>query len=108
MLTKMLRGDLPTKFFDYLVLLPNLRTLEVFSADDYRPPLGGPGHKSTQFPSIRELKVDKSAHEVIRKCPNVESVVVRRTASTGDPPFQNYQNMVWYESPYSGRATTRL
>ena len=72
-------GDSPTRFFDCLVLLPNLKTLEVFStARDWVLP-GGFGQESTRFHSICELAINETTMELVGRCPNVESVTVSGT-----------------------------
>ena len=85
--------DLTTKFFDCLVLLPGLRTLEVFNTSDFGLPLKRLRRRFTQFPSIRELGIDKTTMELVLRCPNVESVTVRGTFfSTGAPLLGSYGN----------------
>lgn len=74
--------DLITKFFDCLVLLPNLKTLDIFSTN-YHGVFLGLNRKSTKFHSIRELRIDEPTAELVWECPNVESVTIRGTLSSG-------------------------
>ena len=67
---------LMTKFFDCLVLLPNLRTLEIFSTS-HNGVFSGLKQRSAQFPSVRELGVNGATVELVWRCPNVESVTIR-------------------------------
>lgn len=65
-------------FVGCLILMPNLRSLEVFSAV---PTTGSPildrvKRDRAQFPSIRELWVTGVFAQFIGGCPNVESVGV--------------------------------
>ena len=75
--------DLMTKFIGCLVLLPNLRTLEAFGPSRDGLPPGGLMLKSTPFPSICELKINKTTMELVGRCPNVEGLTVRGTLSSG-------------------------
>ena len=75
--------DLMAKFIECLALLPNLKTLEVFSTVRAGVPPGGFGQKSTWSRAIRELTIDGTTMELVGRCPNVESVTVRRMLSSG-------------------------
>lgn len=68
--------DLMTKFIDCLVLLPNLKTLEVLRTYFADPFLRKLGQECPRFPSVRELVVVNAASTLVGRCPNVESVVV--------------------------------
>lgn len=68
--------DLMTTFIDCLVLLPNLKSLEVFRTSPVYPFSGGLGRECVQFPSVRKLVVDNGTATLLGCCPNVESVVV--------------------------------
>ena len=67
--------DLMTIFVDCLILLPNLRTLEVFSTNRSVSVEKELERECARFPSIRELWVDGRLG-LVRNCPNVESVTV--------------------------------
>ena len=71
--------DLMAKFIDCLALLPNLKTLEVFSTTRDGLPPGVFRQKSTWSHAIRELTIDGTTMELVGRCPNVESVTVRGT-----------------------------
>ena len=82
--------DPMTKLVDCLVLLPNLRTLEVFSAicartvervPWWQEPCSrtierGLWKEYAQFPSIRELRISDMTVMFIGSCRNVESIIV--------------------------------
>jgi len=68
-----------TIFVDCLVQLPNLRTLEVFSADCVDLVMMTLELECAQFPSIRELWVNGVSIPLVKSCPNVESVTVSRS-----------------------------
>ena len=72
-----------TKFIDCLVLLPNLKTLEVFITSRDGLPLEGLRQKSTRFPSIRELGINERTMEFVGRCPNVEGLTIRGRLSSG-------------------------
>ena len=78
--------DLMTKFIDCLVLLPNLKALEVFC---HRQFLAEIGWESTRFPSVRELVVEDATATLVGCCPNVESVVVTNGLYSDDPATLN-------------------
>ena len=80
-------GDLPKKFVECLVLLPNLNTLEIFSTGHGELYLGGFRWGSIRFPGIRELEIDRMTMELVGRCPNVESVTVRRPFSSRGVAF---------------------
>ena len=85
--------DLMTKFFDCLVLLPSLRTLEVFNTSHVGLPLRSLRKRSTRFPGIRELGIDRTTMELVLRCLNVESVTVRgRLTSRGATLLGSYGN----------------
>lgn len=67
--------DLMTKFVDCLVRLPNLRTLEVFTASHIGPITRGLKRKCAQFTSVRELWISDKTVKFIGSCPNVESII---------------------------------
>ena len=69
--------DLMAKFTGCLVLLPNLKTLEVFSTNRNEPFLGGLRQKSARFPSVRELGISEPTVKLVGNCPNVEGVTIR-------------------------------
>ena len=75
--------DLMTKFVDCLVQLPNLRTLEMFSASHIRPVTRGLKRKCAWFPSVRELTIGNSLVKFIKNCPNVESVTLSGAFDSG-------------------------
>ena len=66
--------DLMTKFVDCLARLPNLRTLDIFSASHIGPITRGLRRKCARFPGIRELWIDRTLIKFIGSCPNVESI----------------------------------
>jgi hypothetical protein len=68
--------DLMTKFVDCLVRLPNLRTLEIFSASHISLVTRGLKRKCARFTSIRELWISNILAKFVGSCPNVESVIV--------------------------------
>lgn len=65
------------KFIACLVLMPNLKTLEVFSTNHNELFLGGLKQKSARFPSVRELGISEATVKLVGNCPNVEGVTVR-------------------------------
>ena len=69
--------DLMAKFIGSLVLLPNLKILEVFSASRNELFLGGLKQRSARFPSVRELGVSEATVKLAGNCPNVEGIIVR-------------------------------
>ena len=71
------------KFIGSLALLPNLKTLEVFSTDRNELFLGGLKQKSARFPSVRELGVSEATVKLVGNCPNVEGVIVRGVLFSG-------------------------
>jgi len=70
-----------TNFVDCLVLLPNLRTLEVFNVNRTSLVVRELGLERAQFPSIRELWVNGVSVLFARTCPNMETVTI-----TGSEP----------------------
>jgi len=83
--------DLMTKLVDCLILLPNLRTLEIFNTNEFdHITRGRLERKRARFPSVRELLVDKSLTLFIEKCPNVESITVTRSRLTGVESLISY------------------
>jgi len=66
--------DLMTKFVDCLARLPNLRTLDIFSASHIDPTTRGLKRKRARFPSVRELWIDRTLIKFLWSCPNVESI----------------------------------
>ena len=72
-------GDLVTTFFDCLALLPNLKTLDIFTPNR-KGVFSGLNQKSAQFHSIRGLGVTEATAELVWRCPNVESVTIRGEA----------------------------
>ena len=67
--------DLMSKFIDCLIRLPNLRTLEVFSASHISPITRGLIRKSARFHTVRELVITNRTAKFIGNCPNVETVM---------------------------------
>jgi hypothetical protein len=67
--------DLMTKFINCLIQLPNLRTLEVFSASHISPITKGLKRKSAKFTSVRELAISNRTAKFVGSCPNVETVM---------------------------------
>ena len=65
-----------TIFVDCLVQLPNLRTLEIFSANRPSLVMAALERKCARFPSIRELWVDGVSVPLVKCCPNVENITV--------------------------------
>ena len=84
--------DLMTKFFDCLVLLPNLKTLEIFSTSHDGMFLEVKG-RSTQFPSVRELVGGERAMEFLWRCPNVERLTIRGTPRDNALPASHGENL---------------
>ena len=74
--------DLMAKFVDCLILLPNLRTLEVFNTNNVDHVTRGLEWKRAQFPTICELIVDNSLILFVGRCPNVESITVMSASRT--------------------------
>lgn len=63
------------KFIDCLIQLPNLRTLEVFSASHITPITKGLKRKSARFSSVRELVITNRTAKFVGSCPGVETVM---------------------------------
>jgi hypothetical protein len=78
-----------TKFIDCLVRLPNLRTLEVFSATHVGPITKGLKRKCARFPGIRELGISNATVKFVGSCPNVESIIVTDTLTWDGAPVLN-------------------
>lgn len=69
--------DLSMKFFHCLALLPNLETLQIFSANDRGIILTELRRECAQFPSVRELGISEATVYFTGRCPNVESITAR-------------------------------
>ena len=70
--------DLMTKFMDCLVLLPNLKTLEIFSTSPDEMLLEVK-RRSPRFSGVCELVIGGTTVEFLWRCPNVESLTIRGT-----------------------------
>jgi len=68
--------DLMTKFVDCLVLLSNLRALDIFGTSSIDPMKKDLKRERARFPSIRELCIGDTLGAFVDNCPNVESVTV--------------------------------
>ena len=80
-----------TKFIDCLIQMPNLRTLEVFSASHISPITKGLKRKSARFPSIRALAISDRTAKFVGNCPNVETVTAPdRLGSDGAAILSSY------------------
>ena len=69
--------DLTRKFFDTLLRLPNLRTLELLNVTHRTPVTTALKRKSAKFPNIREMLVDSNYPDFIQSCPNLESLTLK-------------------------------
>ena len=65
-----------TKFLGCLALLPNLKTLDIFSVNSNEVLLGL-NRKSAKFRNIREFGVNWPAVGLVWRCPNVETITIR-------------------------------
>ena len=63
-------------FVDCLVQLPNLRTLEILSANYISLAVAALERECAQFPSIRELWIDGATGPLVGSFPNVERVTI--------------------------------
>jgi hypothetical protein len=74
---KLAPKDLMKKFVDTLLLLPNLRRLELLNVSHRSPVTVALKRKRTIFPNIREMVVDEYYPDFIQSCPNLESLTTR-------------------------------
>lgn len=62
------------RFVGCLVRLPNLKTLDILSANSRAPISKALKRKYVIFPSIRELRIIQACHHFIKNCPRLEDV----------------------------------
>ena len=76
--------DTMEKFVECLIQLPNLRTLEVFSAGDPYSITRELERKSARFPGVRELGISDGTAQFAGSCPNVETITALFEFSSKD------------------------
>ena len=85
--------DLMMVFVDALIHLPNLKRLELLSVSHRTPAATGAelkikkraatvlGREYAMFPNIREILIEPTYPDIIKNCPNLESLTFLRTSS---------------------------
>ncbi|KAF8434828.1 hypothetical protein L210DRAFT_3552465 [Boletus edulis BED1] len=68
------KAEIIPAFAACLATLPNLNTIRVIGSETRMQTVIKDAFRGKQFPSVRRISLPSSAHEIVRKCPNVEEV----------------------------------
>ncbi|KAF8126616.1 hypothetical protein EV363DRAFT_1337907 [Boletus edulis] len=75
MLTTYQKAEIIPAFADCLATLPNLNTTQIIYTDFRMQTAIKNAFRGKRFPSVRRISLPSCAHEIIKRCPNLEEVI---------------------------------
>ncbi|KAF8126615.1 hypothetical protein EV363DRAFT_1434172 [Boletus edulis] len=77
MLTTYQKAEIIPAFAACLATLPNLNTIQVIYTETRMQTAIKDAFRGKRFPSVRRISLPSSAHEIIKRCPNLEGKIIQ-------------------------------